>query len=112
MAGRDGEIEPGSVADTGRYGDLQRMAQQLEAAATAQQTCLRPRLAAPAAFTARAVHRHVERKRGAARSLALGQLDRGPERLRTLVGQERLPHTFDRRRGRRKVDAHLVREAV
>src|SRR5687767_9239865 len=87
----NGKAESSAVTDTGRDGNLNGMPQQLEPAAAASHAGLSPRLAAPAAVSARALHGDVERDGDAVSGFVAGQLHRGAERIWTLVGQERAP---------------------
>jgi len=112
MAGSDGEIEVGAIANASGHRNLKAMRSILDAAAVASDARLSPRLAATAAVVARAAHRHLERHHGAITCLPMRELNRRAQRGSPLVGEKRAPHAIDGGSHRRKIDDDLIREAT
>ena len=65
------EVKPGAVDDAGRYGHVQWLVSEFCSAAVAARARLGPRFASPTAGPAQAVHRNVERHRGAGAGLTI-----------------------------------------
>jgi hypothetical protein len=112
ISGCDAEMETGAVADTGRKGNFQLMLPELLTASLASEARLGPGFTPAAARMARAAQRHLKRQHGAEARFSLRHLDRGAERGRPLVGDERAPHPIDSRSHGRKVDSDLVGETA
>ena len=75
LAGGHRELESSTVGDTGGHRHVQRLMQQLGAAAIALGAGLGPRFTASAAVAAGAVHRNIERDGRAGARLLIGQTD-------------------------------------
>ena len=88
LAGCYRELESSAVGYTRGDGHVQRLMEQLGAAAIALRARLGPRLAAAAAVTTGAMDRNIERHRGAGARLPIRQTNRRPQLRGSLVGEE------------------------
>ena len=112
MTRNDGEVEPVSVEDAGRDGDLNDVMQEQRARALTACTTLRPGLAATAALMASQSHRHLDWCRHTSPCFTRRQMDGRVPSRRWLVDEKSSTDTVNGQGHGGKIDHDFVGEAA